>query len=210
MNAFSIPIHLEERDGLYRHHDAMRIGVPLPKGLVRDASQLMISDVLGQPLPYQGRPLAHWQDRSIKWLLLDSLVRMEPLQRTVIYVRPFDMSLRDSPESFTPLTVTENKGSMVIDTGVAKFEMATHGCGLFRAVWVGPQSVLANSGSGASLIGSDAKVYDAISEELYVEEQGALVATLVSKGQFGGTDGNWQLHFTSRAMFVAGARSVLV
>jgi hypothetical protein len=210
MNAFSIPIHLEERDGLYRHHDAIRIGVPLPKGLVRDASQLMVSDVLGQPLPYQGRPLAYWQDRSVKWLLLDSLVRIEPLQRTVIYVRPFDMSLRDSRESFTPLTVTENKGSMVIDTGVAKFEMATHGCGLFRAVWVGPQSVLANSGSGASLIGSDAKVYDAISEELYVEEQGALVATLVSKGKFGGTDGNWQLHFTSRAMFVAGSGSVLV
>lgn len=50
-------------------------GVDLPGGLVADAGRLSLLDASGLPLAAQFEPLAWWPDGSVRWMLMDTLVR---------------------------------------------------------------------------------------------------------------------------------------
>jgi hypothetical protein len=57
----------------------VRIGIPLPRGWVGDVAALSAAEqdsvgVGGREIALQGRVLARWPDRSIKWLLADLCV----------------------------------------------------------------------------------------------------------------------------------------
>ena len=72
-----VPIHVEEPFGLRREDEAIRIGIPLLRGMLAPAAPFVIVDARGRLYPSQGRPLARWSDRSIKWLLVDALVQVK-------------------------------------------------------------------------------------------------------------------------------------
>lgn len=46
-------------------------GVPLPRGLLFNPSQIILSDSAGRHVPLQSAPLARWSDESVQWLLVD-------------------------------------------------------------------------------------------------------------------------------------------
>ena len=52
------------------------IGVPWPEGAFTRQQHLQLI-CNGQPRQFNATPLAHWPDRSIKWLLLDFQASME-------------------------------------------------------------------------------------------------------------------------------------
>jgi hypothetical protein len=54
---------------------ACRLGVPLPRGWMPEGRAVAAFDPATKlPVPVQGRTLARWPDRSVKWLLLDAVV----------------------------------------------------------------------------------------------------------------------------------------
>jgi len=54
-------------------NEPFRLGVPLPRGAVREAGGLRLLDGGGQAVALQARPLMRWPDGSLKWALLDWL-----------------------------------------------------------------------------------------------------------------------------------------
>lgn len=52
----------------------MRFGIPLPKGYARNTESMGLADHTTVPLSCAFKPLTHWVDGSIKWLLCDSLI----------------------------------------------------------------------------------------------------------------------------------------
>src|SRR5262245_59435935 len=50
------------------------IGVPFPRGVLRDLGMLSLSDSDGSRKPLQAIALGQWPDRSVKWVLLDFVV----------------------------------------------------------------------------------------------------------------------------------------
>lgn len=54
-----------------RRGEPVRLGVPLPRGVVDRTAQIQLATTDGRPLPVQARALDAWPDGSIRWALLD-------------------------------------------------------------------------------------------------------------------------------------------
>jgi len=81
----TIPINVKEPSNVARKNWPVTSGIPFPRGMLKDPSKVRLVHVIGeQPplqmreLPLQTRALAHWLDGSIRWLLLDFQVDLEP------------------------------------------------------------------------------------------------------------------------------------
>ena len=70
---FPVPLKWEGSDDAPSMSCAIRCGVPLPSGMVREISQIVLLDSTGQQLPLQIRPMNHWQDGSLRWVELDTI-----------------------------------------------------------------------------------------------------------------------------------------
>ncbi len=209
MNDFNIPIHIAERHGLRRTAEAIRIGVPLPRGLVHAPSEVIAVDSAGGVVPHQASPLAFWSDRSVKWLLVDALLSVEVNERTSLFLRPKTAVANHEPYG-ARLRITARDGVVEIDTGPARFEVRDGHPGPLASATVGTVSVLDNSGSAIRLIGQDGKVYTGVAEASLVEEQGPVRAIVVSEGWFHGDRGPLPLRFLWRSVFVVGSSAVSV
>src|SRR5262245_5475074 len=50
------------------------VGVPFPRGALRDLATLRLADDIGKLVPLQTKPLARWSDGSVRWLLIDFIL----------------------------------------------------------------------------------------------------------------------------------------
>ena len=73
------PIHAAEVPLLVRNHTGVnqvdapvRGGVPFPLGALKTCDQARLMNAAGTEIPCQIKPIAHWYDGSIKWLLVDT------------------------------------------------------------------------------------------------------------------------------------------
>lgn len=65
----------------------LRCGVPLARGLCRDADALCVRDAAG-PLTGQLTPLARWPDGSLRWVLVECLVTVAAASETRLLLGP--------------------------------------------------------------------------------------------------------------------------
>lgn len=72
-----VAIQIREQNGTARIKEPVGLGIPLPKGTVRNAQQLALMDG-DKPLTVQLQPLAHWPDGSIRWVHASTLVDLAP------------------------------------------------------------------------------------------------------------------------------------
>lgn len=200
-----VPIHLEELDRLQRRAEPIRIGVPLPVGRVRDPADLVVTDSKGALIPHQLAVQANWADRSIKWLLVDALVCMEPLERSQLYIR-------SRPPVSTPsgrhpaLELVQAGGGIEIDTGVAHFTTAGHPGAPISAVRMDGRQLLQAAGSRIALTDSAGREARLEVTHQTVEERGRLRATVATEGNFPGSP----LRFKMRTVFWAGIAVVSI
>ncbi len=109
-------IVLEERYGLSRRGEPVRLGVPLARGRLRPGEPVAVVDETGAVLPTQAAALDHWSDGSVRWLLVDFAADAEPRSRTTCSLRP-----GDSPAPPAPVRVDVTRAGVFVDTGAARF-----------------------------------------------------------------------------------------
>lgn len=71
-------LQLIEDAGLPRFAESVRIGVPWPIGQLQEASNCIVVDAQGEPLPAQSMALDRWTDGSIRWSLVEFLANSPP------------------------------------------------------------------------------------------------------------------------------------
>ncbi|MGH8275440.1 MAG: hypothetical protein ACRETH_01970, partial [Steroidobacteraceae bacterium] len=205
---FQIPVFVEERAGLRRHREAVRLGIPLPRGLLREASgAVVVAADSGRSLEQQARALARWPDQSIKWLLLDVLASVGAHQRAALLVRPGDPVQDNRVASAVPLKIGEHGGTLLVDTGAACFELGGERGALLGAVRVGGASLLDGLGARIRLLDCSAREYAAFAAKAYVEEAGPVRAAVVLEGQLRRA-GRTAALFKARFTFIVRATSL--
>ncbi len=97
-------------------------GVPLPRGFARDIGELSLTDARG-PRAAQLRALDTWSDGSVRWVLVDTQIDLgTPGASQLELVRGPQV-----PTHGPHLRHETEAGSVVIDTGAARFSFALDG-----------------------------------------------------------------------------------
>ena len=110
---------------LSRHRPSSRFGRrPIPRaGVLKDDLAPSLYDACGHRVPLQTTPLAHWPDRSVKWLLLDFMCGLVVEgQSTWSLPLKFGEPL-ESHQSERRLRVEKTEQGMIVKTGSASFTL---------------------------------------------------------------------------------------
>jgi len=113
----TVPVELLEDAGISR--DAVvRFGFPLPEGALRSLENIKLADADGKDLAAQFAATAFWKDKSLKWVLIQSIVPLKAGERKSINVVFGRKVSRQAPAS--KLKMSETKDEFVICTGPLK------------------------------------------------------------------------------------------
>lgn len=203
-----VPIHVAESDGIERHCEPVRVGVPLGKGRLYDTANLMLLDGDDRALPHQGRALALWSDRSIKWLLLDTLVSIGARQRRTLFLRSGIAAGQRGGEPAQAVRIEERQGGWIANTGVATFGIGGKAGILLSSVSRDGVSLITAESGRLCLRGCSGREYAAISERGYIEESGPVRAAIVTEGYFAAPGHRSPLEFKTRLIFSSGSALV--
>jgi hypothetical protein len=174
------------------------MGLPFPRGALGDVSRLTLTTDDGTSPTLQARPLAHWADGSVKWLLLDFILD----ERTGL-----DKLLRlraepNNTESESPALHVHRQGHEIhVDTGAARFQIDCRTLGIFEQVMVGGSSVLNPDSCSVKLSNRKGRIAASQIEDVQIEASGPVRATIRLKGAFYGAV---RCRFAVRLSFFAG------
>ncbi|HVK98675.1 MAG TPA: hypothetical protein VM553_02640 [Dongiaceae bacterium] len=122
-----VPITLQERQGIPRVAEPLRVGVPLAEGVVADISRLQLQDENGAPLPADIQATAHWADGSVRWCLLDFSASIPALGVKTLHL----VVVGSVAAPVSPLVqVQEENGALIVNTGASRFRLVTNRLGL--------------------------------------------------------------------------------
>ncbi len=200
-----ISLLLEESSGIARRAEPITVGVPLPKGLVQDVSDIRLSDAQGVCRPLQIQSLAQWPDDSVKWALCDFQADV-PAQTRAEYtlVANREHAANMTPEPVAPLLVKKESDAFRIETGAAIFTISTRRFAPFSSVIVDGQERLDAANSRVSLEDDAGRQYEHLIECAEIETGGALRTTVKIDGQIRLPDSDARFaNFTARLHFYA-------
>jgi exo-rhamnogalacturonan lyase-like protein len=202
-------IHVEETRGCARVRETIRVGVPLPRGLVFDANDVVVLDPCPRQVPHQCRVLASWSDRSIKWLLVDALVDVAAKGHTILSLcRRQEATGAASNPPPDAVTVVDRQGMFVVNTGAAEFRLASDTSGSLEAMIVGSANPLAATRAATRLRATNGLEYTPSIDRMRIEETGPVRSTLLVEGGFARGARRIPLVFKLRLTFLAGSSCV--
>jgi hypothetical protein len=180
------------------------IGLPFPRGLVRDASQLSLRHPDGHAVPLQTSALQDWSDGSLQWGLLDFQADV-PAHVTMTY----HVIVSDVPRAQPPtesVVVYEDVAAFHVDTGAAQFTVEKHSfCPLGRAVVDGADVLEAEQ---SWWVDERGRKCDPVIREVSVETWGDLRTTFLVEGDLFGDGKRTFCTFFARLSFFAQSRIV--
>jgi hypothetical protein len=108
-------------------------GVPLARGLLRQADEVSIWNARGEEVPAHVRPLATWPDGSLKWVFCQFLAMPGE-----------NYALKHSPNKALTgtLTVQRSEAGVTVDTGPLRFTVAKDGSGFLDEVWLNGEALV--------------------------------------------------------------------
>ncbi len=220
----TIPIIIEETFGIDRINEPVTVGIPFPKGFLKNASELCLIDTDYGNLPLQTQPLAVWPDGSIKWLLHDFQVsakantsrELELKTRSALSKEknsvPEQSSLMvdSSDEHKDVISVDENKEYIHIKTNVASFFVNVNIFKPFDRVVIDGNDVL-NGLDGKTVLTCESGIeYVPQINNISIETKGALRTTIKIEGVFKTVNKPAFANFFSRVTFFANSSTVKV
>ncbi len=185
IRVLTAPVPGHRRDGA-RTAEPVTFGVPLPKGLVKDPANWTLD---GRTV--QARVLDRWADGSARWVLVDGQVDLKPEGRGVLELDT------DAPAGgrHDGLTITAGGNGIVVNTGVASFNLA-------------PGENLLNPGQcRLTAIDRNGGHHQAVVSRVAVESTGPYRSVVRLDGSMA-LDGSRKLNLTVRTSFFAGLSAV--
>ena len=136
--------------GVRRRREPVTTGIPLPRGLVRSASDVELVAPTGTGGVLQARVLDRWSDGSIRWLLLDFLVdavagRAQPM---ALRIQPDRDGPRAEVSPASAFSVKTIDGGVEVATGRGEFRFLPGGRFPFSQIRIDGADVLESSTSG--------------------------------------------------------------
>lgn len=197
-----IPIHVMELVGASREKEPVRIGVPFPRGMLHDGSQLWCLDPEGQAFPVQTKILSHWPDRSIKWLLVDFFASV-----SADFKGKFFLVSGTTAKilAISTVAVEEDPDSFTVSAGGNVWKVFKTKGGI-REVWRGGCQV---SGKGLEVIleGRDGKKKPLLVKKTTLQAMGSLRCDLLQEGWFE-VNKDWRINLRLRLSFFASSGCV--
>lgn len=129
----SVPIHVSETMGVARVAAPVTGGIPLPQGMLKEASAVRLLSPAGKDVPVQTAALARWTDGSVKWLLLDFTADV-PANAVAAYCLEMGRAGKATP--LRPIVVSESRHEISVDTGVLKLVVSRRHYNIIDAVWL--------------------------------------------------------------------------
>ncbi|MCI0641944.1 MAG: glycoside hydrolase family 127 protein [Gemmataceae bacterium] len=161
------------------------IGVPLPRGFLRQANQVYLCNAAGESVLVQAEALARWSDDSVKWLLVDFVAQglaqgnNEWSLVTRVSPRPQGRGVRSEAQQ---ITVQENGRTSFVATGAATFFLNTSRGLALQQVLVGSQVM--PSALRAVLVDRKGRRLEPKIESAQFETAGPVRVTLRLEGSF--------------------------
>ena len=117
MGLSEVAVEVKEYAGVPRVEWPVTGGVPFGRGELAACASLELRDEHDTPVPLQTEALAHWEDGSVKWLLLDFFASMDPGEVRTYRLRYGDgvPAAADAPSS--GLTWRATPRGISVDTG---------------------------------------------------------------------------------------------
>jgi hypothetical protein len=174
-------------------------GLPWPRSALAASTSLQLLDPADRPIPLQTRPLDHWPDGSIRWLLLDwqstgtGTYRVRTGQRVS---SPYAISLSSQPDA------------LHIDTGPARFSLHRTGSLPFAQVTSLGTPLLNPTRSGFRLTDQQGRPCTARIDQFRVEEAGPLRVCVLATGVFLDPEDRLFVEFDLEYHFFAGLATV--
>lgn len=180
----------------------MRIGVPLPRGALTAPDRLTALDEDGCRVPWQGRVLALWPDRSVKWMLADLVVRGGDSPRRTIFLLDDEEAPASGILHVEPLQARTTATAIIVRAGACEFEFSHTAAALVASVRSDGRPLLDNDGLVLALRDAAGVQRHARISRLAVEHAGPVRIDLVADGRFDGKPA-CPLEFRTRFAFVA-------
>ncbi len=169
------------------------LGVPFPRGVLSDLSQLRVIDEGGREIPAQFEVRSQWArvpEAGVRWLGVD--VRLPETaawwpgrQQTPLYLE-YGRSAGSKPEH--QVKAVQGEEGIRVDTGILSFLVRREGYNLLDEVHLHGKPVLNQGGKGgAYLIDQEGAVYRAANDrepQLTIEENGPLRSVVRVEGWY--------------------------
>ena len=210
--ALKIPLLLEENQGYVRRSEIVTVGLPLPRGAIRQVERLRIEDPEGNPVLAQFEALSTWPDDSVKWVLAIFSASCDAFGQATYQLTD---SNKNQPNS--PLRITQEADSLSIETGTLKCVLDPQRFDLFESLYLDHDGngefseneridrvhqrprIVAENDRGQKFSSRSGQL-----ESVEVEASGPVRVTVAFKGSMADPDGdNHFLHYTARLHFYA-------
>ena len=199
-------IVLEEPAGLDRAAWPVGIGLPFPRGEMKDADSFFLYSPQGLPIPLQTRSLDRWPDGSIRWTYLQFQADMQR-QKTENWILKWKES-KTANRPKTRIIATATRGKIVVDTGAIQVTFSGDGRSLFDSVKIGDREMLRpDAPCGFMLARPDGRVYFSHGQgkvKLEMEESGPIRAVIRMEGEHRSKSGQPLFDYVCRFFFYAG------
>jgi hypothetical protein len=191
--------------GVFRQNEPVRIGVPLPIGACAESGSVSLFDADGNQLPIQVAVLDKWRDGSIRWILLD--FQASARQRASTFTVAVSNG-RPQPSPAERVKVSEEEGTLVVDTGPVRFRLGTGSSGWFSGVDKNGTPLIDGARSGIQVADEGGAPLLVEVRSISREEAGPLRAVLSAAGVVLAQSGREALRIRLRLHFFAGLAAV--
>src|SRR5262245_13323162 len=154
----------------------MTFGVPLARGAANESHGWMIVDGHGTRRTVQTRVLDRWPDDSVRWLLVDAQVDINS-GGAQFFLEP---ASADAITAGGELSVTKQRDTVVVDTGVATFQLSAGRGFPFESVTC--QGAAFDTPCRLIVITSDSRECETAIRSVDIVERGPLRASIHLKG----------------------------
>ncbi len=208
------PVPLKWLNAAPKRATGVSWGLPWPQGQVKKNTEFALVKTDGSTAPVQSWNLAYWPDGSIKWTGFASVGDSSTQDKMFIKV----IAAKEKPAVSNPLRVTEDAGTVHINTGALQCDIAKSGTDIVPSMIVSGKKVAADGELMALLQNEPDGILDQspIKQKMTgtitsvkVEQNGPLRAVVRVNGHFITANGGRSLvPFILRFYFYAGVSNV--
>lgn len=117
----SVPITVEN-EGTLRRNEAVRLGVPIPRGELASPDNTQLHDDKGADIPAHVTSTGQWPDRSVKWLLVEFLAEVSPKSHRTFSLE-YGSAIHARPKA-NSMRIETSAGQIKVETGSAQWSIS--------------------------------------------------------------------------------------